>query len=82
MRTLLNMLVKELIQLKRDPRVLAVLFVAPVVQLTLLAYAATTDIRQIGLAVCDLDRTPTSRALARDFSPSTYFRRVATVDEW
>ena len=37
MRTLLNMLVKELIQLKRDPRVLSVLFVAPVVQLTLLA---------------------------------------------
>jgi ABC-2 type transport system permease protein len=80
MRTLLNMLVKELIQLKRDPRVLSVLFVAPVIQLTLLAYAATTDIRQVELAVCDLDRTPVSRSLANDFSASTYFRRVAAVD--
>lgn len=79
MRTLVNMLVKELIQLKRDPRVLAVLFIAPVVQLTLLAYAATTDIRQVELAICDLDRSPVSRALAKDFSASTYFRRVATV---
>jgi ABC-2 type transport system permease protein len=80
MRTLLNMLVKELIQLKRDPRVLSVLFIAPVVQLTLLAYAATTDIRQVELAICDLDRSPTSRSLAEDFSASTYFRRVATVN--
>jgi ABC-2 type transport system permease protein len=80
MRNLLNMLVKELIQLKRDPRVLSVLFVAPVVQLTLLAYAATTDIRQVELAICDLDQTPISRSLARDFSASTYFRQVATVD--
>ena len=64
MRTLLNMLVKELIQLKRDPRILAVLFIGPIVQLTILAYAATTDIRQVELAVCDLDRTPVSRSLA------------------
>jgi ABC-2 type transport system permease protein len=80
MRTLWNMLVKELIQLKRDPRVLSVLFIAPVVQLTLLAYAATTDIRQVEVAVCDLDRSAASRSLAEDFSASTYFRRVATVD--
>jgi ABC-2 type transport system permease protein len=73
------MLVKELIQLKRDPRVLAVLFVAPVVQLTLLAYAATTDIRQVELAVCDLDCSSASRRLVEDFTASTYFRRVATV---
>jgi len=74
------MLVKELIQLKRDPRVLSVLFVAPVIQLTLLAYAATTDIRQVELAICDLDRSPMSRSLLRDFSASTYFRRVVAVD--
>lgn len=79
MRTLWNMLIKELIQLKRDPRVLSVLFVAPVVQLTLLAYAATTDIRRVELAICDLDRTPASRALVENFTASTYFRRVATV---
>ena len=79
MRMLVNMLVKELIQLRRDPKTLAVLFVAPIVQLTLLSYAATTDIRQVALAVCDLDRSPASRQLLRTFEASTYFRRVASV---
>jgi len=80
MRMLWNMLVKELLQLRRDPRILAVLFIAPVVQLTVLAYAATTDIKKVELAICDLDRTATSRGLTEDFTASTYFRRVATVD--
>ena len=80
MRMLFNMLVKELLQLRRDPRILAVLFIAPVVQLTILGYAATTDIRLVGLAVCDLDHTAASRGLVEDFTASTYFRRVATVD--
>ncbi len=80
MRMLLNMLVKELIQLKRDPKTLSVLFVAPVIQLTLLAYAATTDIKMVELAVCDLDRSPLSRQLLESFGASTYFRQVATVD--
>jgi ABC-2 type transport system permease protein len=80
MRMLFNMLVKELLQLRRDPRILAVLFIAPVVQLTILGYAATTDIKLVELAICDLDHSPASRSLAEDFTASTYFRRVATVD--
>jgi len=80
MRTLLNLLVKELLQLVRDPKILPILFVAPVVQLTILAYAATTDIRMVELAVCDLDRTAASRGLVEDFTASTYFRLVAAVD--
>jgi ABC-2 type transport system permease protein len=80
MKMLWNMLVKELLQLKRDPKTLSVLFVAPVIQLTLLAYAATTDVKMVELAVCDLDRTPVSRGLIEDFTASSYFRRVAVVD--
>ncbi|MDX2435603.1 MAG: ABC transporter permease [Acidobacteriota bacterium] len=80
MKMLWNMVVKELIQLRRDPRILGVLFIAPIVQLTILAYAATTDIKMIELVVCDLDRSPASRQLIEDFTASTYFRRVATVD--
>ena len=56
MRTLINILVKELLQLKRDPKILPILFVAPVVQLAILGYAATTDVRRVELLVCDLDR--------------------------
>ena len=80
MRTLLNILIKELLQLKRDPKILPILFMAPVIQLTLLGYAATTDIKRVELAVCDLDRTAASRQLVDRFTSSTYFRVTATVD--
>jgi ABC-2 type transport system permease protein len=79
MRTLANMLIKELLQLTRDPKILPILFIAPVVQLTILGYAATTDVRRVELAVCDLDRTADSRALVDSFVASTYFREVVSV---
>jgi ABC-2 type transport system permease protein len=81
MRTLLNILVKELLQLGRDPRILPILFLAPVIQLVILGYAATTDGRRVELAVCDLDRTAASRDLVRRFTDSSYFRLVASLDE-
>jgi len=81
MRTILNILIKELLQLRRDPRILPILFVAPVVQLTILGYAATTDLRRVELAVCDLDRTGASRDLVRRFTDSSYFRMVASLDD-
>lgn len=80
MRTIINLLVKELLQLKRDPKILPILFLAPIIQLTILGYAATTDVRRVELAVCDLDRTAESRALVDAFTRSTYFRQVAAVD--
>jgi ABC-2 type transport system permease protein len=80
MRTLANILVKELLQLKRDPKIVPILFIAPVIQLTILGYAATTDVRRVELAVCDLDRTAASRGLVDRFTSSTYFRQVVAVD--
>ncbi len=74
------MVLKELLQLRRDPKILPVLFVAPIVQLLILGYAATTDVRRVELAVCDLDHTPASRQLVERFTASTYFRLVAKVD--
>jgi ABC-2 type transport system permease protein len=79
-RTLVNILVKELLQLRRDPKILPILFIAPVIQLTLLGYAATTDIKRVELAVCDLDRTAASRRLVDRFTSSAYFRVTASVD--
>ena len=79
MRTILNILLKELLQLKRDPKIVPILFVAPVFQLFILGFAATTDIKRVELAVCDLDRTAHSRALTEAFTASTYFRLTASV---
>jgi ABC-2 type transport system permease protein len=80
MRTLASFLVKELLQLRRDPKLLQVLLVAPVIQLIILGYAVTTDIKHVEIAVCDLDRTVASRDLVQRFTSSGYFRVVAYVD--
>ena len=43
MRIILNIIIKEFLQLKRDPRLFAIIFIAPVMQLILLGYAANLE---------------------------------------
>jgi len=62
MRRMLFMMWKEVLELKQDPRIFAVIFVAPILQLTILGYAATTDIKNIPMVIVDADRTPASQA--------------------
>lgn len=52
---------------------LPIIFVMPIVQLLILANAATFEIKNIKFAYLDNDRTPTSRALLEKFNASTYF---------
>ena len=76
-----RMLVKEFIQVLRDPRMKALIFVMPVVQLIMFGYAVTTDVDHIKTAVCDLDKSPQSRALVERFTASGYFSVVAHTDQ-
>jgi len=71
---LLSIIRKEFIQIWRDPRTLALILVIPVMQLFLLGYAATTDVRNVPLAVWDQSRSPESRALLDAFRAADYFR--------
>jgi ABC-2 type transport system permease protein len=64
---------KEFLHILRDPRTLAVMFLIPVVQLLLLGYAATTDVKHLSTAVLDQDRTPRSRELVEAYRASNYF---------
>ena len=64
---------KELIQLRRDTRSLALAFVLPAILLVLFGYAITTDVEHIQTAVVDRDRTPESRGLIAAFARSGYF---------
>ncbi len=68
-----EMVRKEFYQLRHDPRMLVVSLVAPVLQVILLGYAATTDIKNSTMVVCDLDHTEESRELVHDFTNSGYF---------
>lgn len=73
MRTIFHIIVKEFLQLRRDRRMLILSFMAPVLQLILLGYAATTDIKSIPIVVCDQDKSSTSRELISEFTNSGYF---------
>lgn len=67
---------KEFLELRRDPRLFGLIIVAPVVQLTVLGYAATTDVRHVPIVVVDGDRSESSRQLIGQFAGSPYFNIV------
>lgn len=71
---------KEWIQLRRDPRSLALAFALPVLLLLLFGYAITWDVRNIEMVVVDQDQTAQSRALVESFTSSGYFRVVERLD--
>ena len=71
---LLSIVRKEFIQIFRDPRTLGLIIVMPIIQLFLLGYAATTDVRNVPIAVWDQSRSPESRALLDAFRAADYFR--------
>ena len=78
-RRLLCMLVKEFLQMLRDPRMRVVIFGVPVIQMTVMAFALTTDVTNIRLAVLDMDKTPASRELISAFTAGKYFRISASL---
>ncbi len=67
------MLVKEFIQVLRDPRMRFVVFVIPLVQTVIFGYAVNTDVRHVAIAVYDLDNSSRSREVADRFIKSGYF---------
>jgi len=70
---LVSIIRKEFIQIFRDPRTLVLIIVMPMLQLFLLGYAATTDVKNISLAVWDQSHSPQARALLDAFRSANYF---------
>ena len=73
MRTLRFLLRKEFLQIRRDPAIMRMLVVMPVVQLLLLGSAATFEIRRARMYVVDEDHTPASRGLVTRLAASGRF---------
>lgn len=69
---------KNFRQVFRDPQILRIIFVIPVVQLLILSNAATTDLRNIRLGVLDADHSNESRQLAESFFQNDIFVRAET----
>ncbi|HQZ71679.1 MAG: ABC transporter permease [Anaerolineae bacterium] len=77
---LLSVVRKEFIQIVRDPRTLALTFAMPIIQLFLLGFAATSDVRQVPLAVWDQDRSAASRSLVDAYRAADYFQVAYEAD--
>jgi ABC-2 type transport system permease protein len=70
---------KEFQQLRRDRRMLRIVFLAPVIQLVIMGYAADLDVRKIPTVICDQDLSRASRELVGSFLHSGYFTDAARV---
>jgi ABC-2 type transport system permease protein len=79
-RTIIAVATKELHQILRDRRTLAILLLFPAFILLLYGYALSFDIRDVRLAVQDGDRSSRSRELVSAFVNSGYFKLVGYVD--
>lgn len=74
------MLVKEFLQLFRDPRMRMVVLGVPLIQMLILGFAMTMDVTNIKTAILDFDRSPSSRELISEFTSSGYFEIVEYLD--
>lgn len=71
---------KEFIQVFRDKRSRAMVFLPPLLQLIIFGYAVNMNIKDIQLGIMDLSRSQQSRELIASFRASGYFRIVRIID--
>jgi ABC-2 type transport system permease protein len=70
---------KEFLELRKDPKLFGIVVVGPIVQLTMLGYAATTDVRDVPVVVADGDRSAASREVVARFDGSRNFDVIRVV---
>ena len=71
---------KEVRQLKRDVRLLAVIFSFPVLLLIMFGYAVNFDVKNIKLVIYDQDKSQLSREFIRSLNNSEYFNIVQYIN--
>lgn len=72
---------KEFTQLRRDRMMPRMILFAPILQLVLFGYAATSDVRNVPVAVYDGDRSADSRLIVEEIAHSYYFHLVPAAQD-
>jgi ABC-2 type transport system permease protein len=72
-RTVVALIRKEFHQVVRDRTMLRLILIMPIVQLLVLGYTVTTEVKQIRTALYDFDRSPQSRDFLRSMTAGEYF---------
>ena len=73
---------KEVRQLKRDVRLLAVIFSFPVLLLIMFGYAVNFDVKNIKIAIYNQDRSELSRDFINSLNSSEYFNIVSIINSY
>ncbi len=73
MKTIKYLIQKEFLQVFRDKMMLPIIIVIPIIQLLVLSYTATYEIKKIELGITDLDQSVTSRSLIAKFEASPFY---------
>ncbi len=79
MRTIIFQIRKEFTQVFRDKTMLPIIIMMPFVQLVILVYAATFEMKKIDFVVVDEDMSPISRRLTSTFEGSPFFHLRETT---
>ena len=80
LQRLLAIVRKELITMLRDPRARMALIIPPIIQLFIFSSAATMEVKNIALAVVDLDRGPYAAEVQQRLAGSRSFTRLPRYD--
>jgi ABC-2 type transport system permease protein len=81
MKTILILIKKEFLQLKRNRAILPILLVMPVVQLLILSFAADFEIKNLSFYWVDFDKSTSSQRLLQKIEASPYFTLTGSSDQ-
>lgn len=82
MRILRILLEKEFRQVFRDPAILRIIFMMPIIQLMIMPLAADYEVRNVKICVVDYDHSPYSRRLVNKITSTEYFTLVDYTDSY
>ena len=77
-----SMIRKEFRQMGRNPVLLRVLLIAPIFQLIMFGYAATTDVEHVPVVICDQSNSRESRAITGAIGASRFFNLIGFVEDY
>lgn len=82
LKIILYILQKEFRQIFRNKTMLPIIFVIPIVQLLILAFAVTFEIKNINLVIVDQDHSVASRQLVSKFTAPPFYHIKAYCDTY
>ncbi|MCX6156056.1 MAG: ABC transporter permease [Candidatus Kapabacteria bacterium] len=77
MRTILFLIQKEFLQIRRNKQMLPIIFFVPIVQLLVLVFAANFEVKLVYVTLVDYDKSSSSRSLVDKFASTGRFKFVS-----